>query len=65
MSKSYGNVIPLLEDEKKLRKSVMKIVTNSLEPGQPKDHKNSTVFDLYKSFANEQKITEFQISMKK
>ena len=60
MSKSYGNVIPLLEDEKKLRKSVMKIVTNSLEPGQPKDHKNCTVFDLYKSFANEQKITEFQ-----
>ena len=30
MSKSYGNVIPLLEDEKVLRKSVMKIVTNSL-----------------------------------
>ena len=60
MSKSYGNVIPLLEDEKKLRKSVMKIVTNSLEPGQPKDHKNCTVFDLYKSFANEQKLTEFK-----
>ena len=37
MSKSYGNVIPLLESEKKLRKSIMKIVTNSLEPGEPKD----------------------------
>ena len=36
MSKSYNNVIPLLCDEKTLRKSIMKIVTNSLEPGEPK-----------------------------
>ncbi len=37
MSKSYGNVIPLFADSKALRKLVMKIKTNSLEPGQPKD----------------------------
>ena len=60
MSKSYENIIPLLDDEKKLRKSVMKIVTNSLEPGEPKDSKECTVFDLYKNFADEEKITEFQ-----
>ena len=30
MSKSYGNVIPLLESQKTLKKSIMKIVTNSL-----------------------------------
>lgn len=60
MSKSYENIIPLLDDEKKLRKSVMKIVTNSVEPGEPKDSKECTVFDLYKNFADEEKITEFQ-----
>ena len=42
MSKSYGNVIPLLESEQNLKKSIMKIVTNSLEPGEPKDSKGCT-----------------------
>ena len=62
MSKSYGNVIPLLESEKALKKSIMKIVTNSLEPGEPKDSKNCTVFDLYKYFATESEINTFQQS---
>ena len=62
MSKSYGNVIPLLENEKVLKKSIMKIVTNSLEPGEPKDSKNCTVFDLYKYFATESEINIFQKS---
>ena len=62
MSKSYGNVIPLLESEKVLKKSIMKIVTNSLEPGAPKDSKNCTVFDLYKYFATESEIKTFQKS---
>ena len=60
MSKSYGNVIPLLEDEKVLRKSVMKIVTNSLEPGVPKNSKDCTVFDLYRNFADDNSVAEFQ-----
>ena len=62
MSKSYGNVIPLLESEKALKKSIMKIVTNSLEPGEPKDSKNCTVFDLYKYFATKSEINTFQKS---
>ena len=62
MSKSYGNVIPLLESEKALKKSIMKIITNSLEPGEPKDSKNCTVFDLYKYFATESEINTFQKS---
>ena len=62
MSKSYGNVIPLLESEKALKKSIMKIVTNSLEPGEPKDSKNCTVFNLYKYFATESEINTFQKS---
>tara|TARA_X000000368_G_scaffold1526_1_gene1207 strand:+ start:7080 stop:8075 length:996 start_codon:yes stop_codon:yes gene_type:complete len=53
MSKSYNNIIPLLADEKDLRKSVMKIVTNSQEPGEKKDWKDNTLFSIYSSFASE------------
>ena len=60
MSKSYENVIPLLSNERQLRKSIMKIVTNSLEPGEPKDTDGCTVFDLYKNFASEDQITDFE-----
>ena len=60
MSKSYGNTIPLFEGEKKLRKSVMKIVTNSLEPGQPKEVDGSTLFEIYQAFAT----AEQQAAMK-
>ena len=60
MSKSYGNVIPLLCNEKQLKKSIMKIVTNSLEPGEPKDTNGCTVFDLFKNFASKEEINDFQ-----
>lgn len=52
MSKSYNNTIPLWLPEKQLRKSIMKIVTNSLEPGQPKDPADSAVFTIYAAFAS-------------
>ena len=64
MSKSYKNIIPLLGSEKNLRKSIMKIVTNSLEPGEPKDYNNCTVFDLYQNFSNEEDISSFKKSYK-
>jgi tryptophanyl-tRNA synthetase len=54
MSKSYGNVIPLFAGEKELRKLVMKIKTNSLEPGQPKDPSDSALFEIYRAFATEE-----------
>jgi len=38
--------------EKKLRKSIMKIVTNSLEPGEPKQTKDSALFAIYSAFAS-------------
>ena len=52
MSKSYNNTIPLWLPEKKLRKSIMKIVTNSLEPGEPKQTEDSALFAIYSAFAN-------------
>jgi len=51
MSKSYDNTIPLFVPEKKLRKLIMKIKTNSLEPGEPKDTEGCTLFQIYRAFA--------------
>ena len=61
MSKSYNNTIPIFLDEKKLKKSVMKIKTNSLEPGEPKDSSTCTVFSLYKAISSESDLNELQI----
>jgi len=60
MSKSYGNIIPLLSTEKVLKKSIAKIITNSLEPGVPKDPTDCSVFSLYSSFASKDEIKEFE-----
>ena len=60
MSKSYSNTIPLFADEKRLRKLIMKIKTNSLEPGEPKDPSDSTLFDMYKAFAMEDEVAEIE-----
>ena len=65
MSKSYGNIIPLLSTEKQLKKSIAKIVTNSLEPGDPKDPSNCTVFALYKYFASKPMVDELCDDYKK
>ena len=51
MSKSYGNVIPLLVPEKQFRKAVMKITTDSKSVDEPKDPETCSVFALYKCFA--------------
>ncbi len=53
MSKSYNNTIPLFEPEKKFRKLINKIKTNSLEPGEPKDPDTCTLYSIYQAFASE------------
>jgi len=60
MSKTYNNTIPIFENEKQLRKLIMKIKTNSLEPGEPKDTGNSTLFDMYKAFATEDEVKDIE-----
>ena len=60
MSKSYNNIIPLLSDEDELKKSVMKIITNSQEPGEKKEWEDNILSSIYSSFANEQSIKELQ-----
>lgn len=67
MSKSYGNTIPLFGDinpqidgEKLLHKAVMRIVTNSQLPEEPKDPDDSTIFEIYKAFATAEEIEELR-----
>jgi len=51
MSKSYNNSIPLFLASNDLRKLIMKIKTNSLEPGEPKSTEDCTLFDIYQAIA--------------
>ncbi len=60
MSKSYNNTIPLWLPEKRLRKSIMRIVTNSLEPGEPKQTEDSALFAIYSAFANAKQREEMK-----
>ena len=60
MSKSYNNIIPFLCTEKELQKAISKIVTNSLEPGVPKDYKGCNLFELYTLFADTDQIALFK-----
>ncbi|MCB1700690.1 MAG: tryptophan--tRNA ligase [Pseudomonadales bacterium] len=60
MSKSYNNTIPLFAGEKQLRKSINKIKTNLLEPGEPKDADDSTVFQIWSAFASPQETARMR-----
>jgi len=60
MSKSYNNTIPLFEPEKKLKKLINKIKTNSLEPGEPKDPHGCTLFGIYQAFATPHEVAEIR-----
>ena len=60
MSKSYNNIIPLLSGEDELKKSVMKIITNSQEPGVKKEWEDNILSSIYSSFADEHSIKELQ-----
>jgi tryptophanyl-tRNA synthetase len=61
MSKSYDNTIPLFEgDAKALRNAIMRIVTDSREPGESKDPDSSHVFALYRAFASPTQTAAFR-----
>ena len=53
MSKSYNNTIPIFGAQKKMRKLVMKIETDSTPIEAPKPIENSIILDLYRFFASE------------
>ena len=53
MSKSYNNVINIFLPDKKLRKQIMSIKTDSKAIEEKKDAKSCNVFKLYQLLANE------------
>jgi len=52
MSKSYGNTIGIFEPEALVRKTIMRIVTDSVPVEDPKDPDKCNVFALLKLFAS-------------
>jgi len=54
MSKSYGNTIDLFQDEKKLRKQIMRIVTDATPVEEPKDPDTCNVFQIYRLFLDKE-----------
>ena len=60
MSKSYGNTIDIFLPDKKLRKNIMGIVTDSTPLEEPKDPDTCNVFALYKLLANDKQIAKMR-----
>ncbi|UII31612.1 tryptophan--tRNA ligase [Fulvivirga ulvae] len=60
MSKSYGNTIDIFLPEKKLRKQVMSIVTDSTPLEEPKDPDTCNVFAIYKIVATEEQTAQLR-----
>jgi len=58
MSKSKGNLINLFQTDKKLRKQIMGIQTDSTPMEDPKDPSTDNVFALYKILASQPQIEE-------
>ena len=56
MSKSYGNTIDIFLPDKKLRKNIMTIVTDSTPMEAPKDPDKCNVFALYQLLATKDQI---------
>ncbi|MGB5480105.1 MAG: tryptophan--tRNA ligase [Eudoraea sp.] len=60
MSKSKGNLIDIFQPDKKLRKQVMSIVTDSKSLEDPKDPEADTTFSLYRILASDAQIAEMR-----
>jgi tryptophanyl-tRNA synthetase len=60
MSKSYDNTIEIFEEEKKLRKKVMAIVTDSTPVEAPKDPEKSLIVTLYRLFASDTDVAQME-----
>jgi len=60
MSKSRNNIINIFLPDKKLRKQIMSIKTDSKGLEEPKDPDNDNVFGLYKLLASDAEIAEMR-----
>ncbi len=56
MSKSYKNTIPLFGTDEEIKKAVMKIVTDSKKPEDPKDPETCNIFAIHKLFLDDNNL---------
>lgn len=64
MSKSKGNLINLFQTDKKLRKQIMGIQTDSTPMEDPKEPEGDNVFELYKILATPEQVEEMRANYK-
>lgn len=60
MSKSQGNIIDIFLNDKKLRKQIMKIQTDSTPMEDPKNPDTCNLFALYKLLGSEEQIADLR-----
>lgn len=60
MSKSRGNGIELFAPQKKLRKAIMKIQTDSTPEDAPKQAEGTTVYEIFRAVASESDAKAFR-----
>lgn len=58
MSKSYGNTIEIFAPSNQLRKQVMRIVTDSSAPEDPKDPDQDNIYSIFQHFATPERLAE-------
>ena len=64
MSKSKDNIIDIFLSEKKLKKQIMSIETDSTPLEDPKDTESCNVFNIYSLLASSDKIKKLEIKYK-
>jgi len=65
MSKSKNNIIDVFLDEKKLKKQILGIKTDSASIEDPKDWKNCNLFKIYKLIASKSEIASLKSKYEK
>ena len=60
MSKSKSNIIDIFQDDKKLRKQIMKIQTQSLSVEEPKNPDQCNVFKLFKIIGSDEETEKLR-----
>lgn len=64
MSKSYDNTIPLFEGGAAATKAaIMRIVTDSRQPGEPKEAEGTHLYTLYRAFATSEQSQAFKAAL--
>ncbi len=62
MSKSKGNLINIFQSDKKLRKQIMGIISDSTPLEEPKNPDSDTTFLLYSKLASENQLKEMRLN---